>query len=402
MLVVLFVFLCAVSMIIYEYRQPGRNFPKVKNWWPRAIFFNGLQVVTVYLAGITWDKWMIDLNPTVLRELNDFWGSILTYFVLTFFYYRWHRWRHASPFLWRWIHQVHHSPQRLEIATAFYKHPFEFIADSLLTSTVSFVLLGISPMAGSGAVLLSGLAELVYHWNVKTPRWLGYIFQRPESHCLHHQMGLHAYNYADLPLWDMLFGTFRNPKVFKAACGIGEDEHRVGALLAGRDLSDKSRKHESFLPKSLKKALPVAFLLIIGLLQMGADLFHQKKLKGFASAWGASPCPKVFTTVDGLETFSSRFFLSWTQPNGKKQNLEITKAMANQLKGPYNRRNVYGALLSYGPILKTLPETQDAYYSIKNYALQNQKVLIEELGIGSEKICGEIDLITLPKGESLK
>ena len=55
------------------------------------------------------------------------------------------------------------------------------------------------------------MAELLYHWNVSTPAWLGYLIQRPESHCVHHQHGLHRYNYADLPVWDMLFGTFRNP-----------------------------------------------------------------------------------------------------------------------------------------------------------------------------------------------
>ena len=50
------------------------------------------------------------------------------------------------------------------------------------------------------------------HWNVKTPRWLGYIIQRPESHGLHHELGVHARNYSDFPLWDMLMGTFVNPE----------------------------------------------------------------------------------------------------------------------------------------------------------------------------------------------
>lgn len=35
--------------------------------------------------------------------------------------------------------------------------------------------------------------------------------QRPESHRIHHARGVHAHNYADLPLWDMAFGTFHNP-----------------------------------------------------------------------------------------------------------------------------------------------------------------------------------------------
>ena len=50
------------------------------------------------------------------------------------------------------------------------------------------------------------------HANIRTPRWLGYLIQRPESHGVHHGRGIHRYNYADLPLWDMVFGTFRNPQ----------------------------------------------------------------------------------------------------------------------------------------------------------------------------------------------
>jgi sterol desaturase/sphingolipid hydroxylase (fatty acid hydroxylase superfamily) len=81
------------------------------------------------------------------------------------------------------------------------------------------------------------LAELFYHWNVRTPYWLGYVFQRPESHCVHHQEGVHSFNYSDLPVWDILFGTFRNPRRFDARCGFGEGEHRLAVMLAGVDLT---------------------------------------------------------------------------------------------------------------------------------------------------------------------
>jgi sterol desaturase/sphingolipid hydroxylase (fatty acid hydroxylase superfamily) len=54
---------------------------------------------------------------------------------------------------------------------------------------------------------------------------------------VHHQEGVHSFNYADLPVWDMLFGTFRNPRHFDARCGFGKDEHRLDAMLAGDDLT---------------------------------------------------------------------------------------------------------------------------------------------------------------------
>ena len=44
--------------------------------------------------------------------------------------------------------------------------------------------------------------------------------QRPESHSLHHARGVHRHNYSDLPLWDIVFGTFRNPLDFAAETGF--------------------------------------------------------------------------------------------------------------------------------------------------------------------------------------
>lgn len=67
--------------------------------------------------------------------------------------------------------------------------------------------------------------------------WLGFIVERPESHRIHHQEGVHAYNYADLPLWDMLFGTFRNPRHWDARCGFGSNELRLAEMLAGVDVN---------------------------------------------------------------------------------------------------------------------------------------------------------------------
>ena len=59
--------------------------------------------------------------------------------------------------------------------------------------------------------LIAGLAELFLHWNVNTPKWVGYFIQRPEAHCIHHKEGLHAYNYSELPVINWLFGTLREP-----------------------------------------------------------------------------------------------------------------------------------------------------------------------------------------------
>src|ERR1700687_2546792 len=235
--IVLCVMCLGLTMILVEHGRPGHKFPKVSGWLTRAIAINVFQVVAVYLAGVLWNAWMLSHRRWTADRLGTIGGALLGYLCLTFVFYWWHLWRHRSDFLWRWLHQVHHSAQRLEVLTAFYKHPLEILIDSLLSSLIIYLLIGLGPVTGAGAVLLSGIGELCYHWNVKTPYWLGFIFQRPESHLVHHQEALHDYNYSDLPLWDIVFGTFRNPREWNERCGLGEkNEHRLGEMLIGIDV----------------------------------------------------------------------------------------------------------------------------------------------------------------------
>ena len=225
-------------MLASERALPGRRWPRVRGWWPRALLLNGVQVGSVYLAGVAWDGWMLPHRPWSADGLGVAGGALVGYLAITFIYYWWHRARHDVDFLWRWLHQVHHSPQRIEIITSFYKHPLEILANGLLSSAILYLLVGVGPAAAALAVLMTGLAELFYHWNVATPWWLGFLIQRPESHCVHHQEGLHAFNYADLPLWDMLFGSFRNPRRWQERCGFGPlGEARLPAMLAGRGVA---------------------------------------------------------------------------------------------------------------------------------------------------------------------
>jgi sterol desaturase/sphingolipid hydroxylase (fatty acid hydroxylase superfamily) len=235
MFVTVVVLALAALMLVVERLRPGRNWPSVPTWWARAIAANAVQIGIVFLAGATWDGWMVRNRPWSADGLGLFGGAFAGYVVITFIYYWWHRVRHTSDFLWRWFHQFHHSPQRIEIITSFYKHPVELVANGLLSSFIAFWLVGLNREAATLAVTLTGIAELFYHWNVSTPYWVGFVIQRPESHLVHHQEGLHHYNYGDLPLWDMMFGTFHNPREWKERCGFGDGEElRLRELLTGR------------------------------------------------------------------------------------------------------------------------------------------------------------------------
>jgi sterol desaturase/sphingolipid hydroxylase (fatty acid hydroxylase superfamily) len=202
-----------------------------------VIVVNAVQLGIVLLAGITWERWLQGASLFHSRERFGVAGQgTLAYFVSTFVYYWWHRVRHESRWFWRICHQLHHSPRRIELVT-FYKHPVEIVLNSLLSAAIVYPLLGCSPRAGALYTFLTAIAEFFYHWNVNTPRWLGYLFQRPESHRVHHQYGHHTQNFADLPLWDFLFGTFDNPRRFASTCGYDDwREDRLEDMLAFRDV----------------------------------------------------------------------------------------------------------------------------------------------------------------------
>jgi sterol desaturase/sphingolipid hydroxylase (fatty acid hydroxylase superfamily) len=227
-----------MAMLAWERTKPAREWGEVQGWLPRAMATTAFQAVVAYAAAAGWDRWMASLAAWHWPSHGLIVDALAGYVVLTFVYYWWHRARHASPLLWQWLHQLHHSASRLELVTSFYKHPLEIMANGLLSSSILYLFLGLDPAAAALASTLTGLAELFYHWNVRTPHWLGYLIQRPESHRLHHRRDHHTSNFSDLPLWDLLFGTLDNPRHDAAPCGFHpRQELRIAAMLRGRPLT---------------------------------------------------------------------------------------------------------------------------------------------------------------------
>ena len=88
-------------------------------------------------------------------------------------------------------------------------------------------------------LMLIQLFAFFPHTNIKTPEWVGYFIQRPEGHVLHHARELKRVNYGDFPIWDMLFGTWVNPKEYShepLGFGDGRDELYMD-MLKGRLVS---------------------------------------------------------------------------------------------------------------------------------------------------------------------
>ncbi len=227
-----------VGCMVLERAIPGWRLPSVRTWPLRVIAVNFAQLGVVLLAGATWEKWLSSWSMFHLAaHVSPALGGLIGYVIATFVFYWWHRWRHEVDILWRLFHQIHHSPQRIELITSFYKHPGEMLMNSLIGSVLVYTVLGLSLEGGAVYTACCALGEFFYHTNVRTPRWIGYLFQRPEMHRIHHQHDRHRNNYGDIVWWDMLFGTYENPKLFAGTCGFdAEKEEMLGRMLVYADV----------------------------------------------------------------------------------------------------------------------------------------------------------------------
>jgi sterol desaturase/sphingolipid hydroxylase (fatty acid hydroxylase superfamily) len=226
-------------LALAEHVWPARAYPARPRWRLR-----GVVAIAVYFALATalpmlWDEALATYRIFDLTGLGLGLGAFVGVLVVELFQYVWHRTMHAVPFLWRWFHQMHHSAERIDVFGALYFSPLDVLGFTLASSLALVLVVGLSPEATTLATLIVTWLAFFQHANIRTPRWLGYFVQRPESHALHHARGVHRYNYADIPLFDLLFGTFRNPARVDAPAGFYDGaSERVAEMLIGRDVSE--------------------------------------------------------------------------------------------------------------------------------------------------------------------
>src|ERR1700745_2451061 len=129
----------AVFCLVIERVIPGWKLPYVRTWPIRVVAINIVQLGVVLLAGLTWERWLSSRSLFHTQAyLSSAVGGVFAYFIATFVFYWWHRWRHRIDFLWLTFHQIHHSPQRIEVITSFYKHPIEMIVNSIIGSLLVY------------------------------------------------------------------------------------------------------------------------------------------------------------------------------------------------------------------------------------------------------------------------
>jgi len=227
-------------LMLVEHRWPVRKYDEVAGWRLKCLAFMPVVITlstTIPLA-LTGAFESVRVLPG--DQLGLVGGTLVGVLTSELIVYWVHRLHHRVPLLWRWIHQLHHSAERVDVFGSAYFHPFEIIEGTVVGTLFFNVVLGLTPEAAVLATLWQAFNGVFQHGNIKTPTWLGYFVQRPEAHAVHHERGVHAFNYANLPLWDILFGTFRNPGAWEGVAGFYPGSSKlVVPMLLGRDISSE-------------------------------------------------------------------------------------------------------------------------------------------------------------------
>jgi len=222
---------------IAERLWPARALPSIRGWWAIGLlgFAASGAIITGASAALTnalHDHALLDLTG-----LGTLAGGLVFFVAIDFIGYWLHRAQHRSNIFWRLVHQMHHAPDRIDTSAGFFAHPFEFVLLGVTSGAVA-ALLGVSPDAAALGTFLSFALNVFVHTNIRTPRWLGLVIARPEMHAVHHEVGVHAFNYSFVSLFDRMFGTYRNPETFRGENGLGRDAwKKLGTLLFFGDVT---------------------------------------------------------------------------------------------------------------------------------------------------------------------
>lgn len=255
----LIIFGIYAALMLWEAVAPGRSLPPVPGWHVRGLIAFGVYFFLSSYLPLMWDRYLAPYQLVDLSSLAVWQGAIVGVLVYELGAYGWHRLMHRVDVLWRTFHQMHHSAERLDVYGAFFFSPLDMVGWTALTSLCLTLGVGLNPQATTITLISINFLSMLQHANIRTPSWLGYIVQRPESHSVHHGKGIHRYNYADLPLFDVVFGTFKNPVTHQKETGFYPGaSSRVLDMLLARDISMLPSKAEQSLegaPASMGQGL---------------------------------------------------------------------------------------------------------------------------------------------------
>ena len=161
-----------------------------------------------------------DLWPHFL----PFWLQvILVYLIADLGRYLQHRMMHRYSFLWR-FHALHHSVSRLCTLKTSRSHIVERLFQPMCMFGLLF-LLGASPEVLFWYIMPNSFLGMMDHSNLAIKLGpLSYLINGPAEHRLHHSIETQEGNSnfgSALVLWDMIFGTYCNPRPYDSPQIVG-------------------------------------------------------------------------------------------------------------------------------------------------------------------------------------
>ena len=154
--------------------------------------------------------------------------------------YVFHRLSHSVRWLWL-IHAVHHTDDRLDVATALRFHPGETTINVAWKAAFLWLLgLPLWLIAVRGPLMVT--SSYLQHANLRTPEWLDrplrWVFMTPRLHRVHHSADSTENNSAFgeiFSFWDRLFGTLHAPPQRAITYGLpnlrGDRWHTFAGML---------------------------------------------------------------------------------------------------------------------------------------------------------------------------
>lgn len=167
-------------------------------------------LVAIVVVAMALGERFVPGNFRTMVADQPLWLQVIELIVVAdFLFYTSHRLFHSVQLLWR-FHAVHHSIEDLDWLAAHRVHP----VDQILTKGASLIPCFALGFTAEAIIIFS----LIYQWhtlllhanvrvNIGPLRWL---VAAPEFHHWHHADHPEAWNRnfgAQLPLWDLLFGT---------------------------------------------------------------------------------------------------------------------------------------------------------------------------------------------------
>ena len=145
---------------------------------------------------------------------------LITFVLIDFVFYFYHRCSHRSRFLWA-IHMSHHSSEEMNFAVSFRQAWLGPI--SKIPFFMILPIIGLDPMMIAVAGVLSTLWGIFGHTQVINKLGLlEWVFNTPSHHRVHHGSNIQYIdkNYGNLLIiWDRLFGTFE-PEIETVKYGL--------------------------------------------------------------------------------------------------------------------------------------------------------------------------------------